>query len=468
MKKINQLVACAAILALASFMAGCQNAEQNRDERAESAARHFEGAKSREIIEGKKLSLSESVSMAAGKSLSAKLNKLEERIASERRTAETLGALPQLDNVKDNGMDAGVACSVIDFSLAFLNEKQAQDANYLSEQRRNRAAQNLAFDVVKAYYATAAAQRAAEITKVRLKQAGDPDQFKDKVTSAQYLKFAALKKQLSEYLRMKEVNSVELCKLIGAVPTEKVAVDANCLNKLPAFMFPDVKVLEQIALLMRPELYEIGLSKQINIFQLRNEMKSLFPQIGAYVDFMNSDIYNMNWWAFGIRSAYNLLSVAVDMNKAWNAEEKRGIAQAFAIVAQVRIAHADLVACKKVYDENVKAGKEAEKIIALGNYYTACYRLINVLGLKTVGAPNVAVIVDEVAAAQKRAETEISSADREVKEIAAAKAKAVVSGANTVETRVVNQSLTDFGAVDLFSVYDTTPARAAQAGKGGK
>ena len=59
-------------------------------------------------------------------------------------------------------------------------------------------------------------------------------------------------------------------------------------------------------------------------------------------------------------------------------------------------------------------------------------------------------------------------AEDDVEHRAAAKAKAVVSGANTVETRVVNQSLTDFGAVDLFSVYDTTPARAAQAGKGGK
>ena len=467
MKKINQFVAGAAILALVCFVAGCQNVEENRDERAESAAKHFEGAKSREFKEGQKLTLSECIAMAAEKSLAGKITKLEERIAGERRSARTLGALPELDNT-ENGMNADLARCVLDFSLAFLNDKQAQDALYLSEQRANRAAQNLALDVVRAYYAVAAAQRAVVITKVQLQKAGDPDQFKDKVSSAQYRNFVALKKQLAEYIRIKELNSVELCKLIGVVPSDKFVVDDNCLNKLPAFMFPDVKVLDQMALLMRPELYEIGLKKQINIFQLREEIKNLFPQVESYFDFSASDIYGMNWWAFGIRSAYNLLSAAMDMNKTWNSEEKRGFPQACAIVAQVRIAHADLVECKKAYDSDVKAGKDAEKFISLGNYYIACYRLINALGLKTVGAKNSAVTVDEVTAAAKRAETEIESAQAQANAAASAKARGVAPAVTAVESKVVNQSLTDFGAVDLFSVYDTTPSKAAQAGKGGK
>ncbi len=37
-----------------------------------------------------------------------------------------------------------------------------------------------------------------------------------------------------------------------------------------------------------------------------------------------------------------------------------------------------------------------------------------------------------------------------------------------IEKKVVNQPLTNFGSVDFISIYDSSPARAAQAGKGGK
>ena len=37
-----------------------------------------------------------------------------------------------------------------------------------------------------------------------------------------------------------------------------------------------------------------------------------------------------------------------------------------------------------------------------------------------------------------------------------------------IESKVINQPLTNFGSVDFLSVYDSTPAKAAKAGKAGK
>ena len=45
MKKINQFVVAAAILAVAFAVTGCQTREDYRNERAEYAIKHFEGAK---------------------------------------------------------------------------------------------------------------------------------------------------------------------------------------------------------------------------------------------------------------------------------------------------------------------------------------------------------------------------------------------------------------------------------------
>ena len=45
MKKINQFVVGAAVLAVAFVISGCQNMEDYRKERAEDAIKHFEGAK---------------------------------------------------------------------------------------------------------------------------------------------------------------------------------------------------------------------------------------------------------------------------------------------------------------------------------------------------------------------------------------------------------------------------------------
>ena len=52
--------------------------------------------------------------------------------------------------------------------------------------------------------------------------------------------------------------------------------------------------------------------------------------------------------------------------------------------------------------------------------------------------------------------------------MAAAGAKTSSTDIIAIESKVVNQPLTNFGSVDFISIYDASPGRAAQASKGGK
>lgn len=549
MKKINQFVVGAAVLAVAFVIAGCQSMEDYRNERAEYAIKHFEGAKYRELLEGKQLTLSECINLAKEHNLNLQVNKLEEKVARELRTAEMLGMLPEL-NINDtatvrnntaassskkvgatgltygysqsqdrdvNYFNIDLALSVLDFGLAFFNTQQAQDRVYMREQRTIRAEQNLTLDVVRAYFSVAAAQKAINITSSLLKEcqnrynliqklgkSGQIDAFRafDEVR-----RFIDMEKRLTNYLRSYENSCVELRSLLGMAPSGKILVVDSYLDKLPDYELPDIEMMEQIALFKRPELYEIDIQRHINILEVRKEIIMMFPNVRLFYDFTNSSnsfLYHMNWWELGIRAAYNLLKVpmrvsrAIAMNKQVKADEKRSFAQAIAVMAQVRIAHANLMATKQRYDIDAKTYKafsdnlaqakrtvragdlsnlqldhirlataetEIERLMSMGNYYVSYYRMLNAIGINSISAKSIASIRRELEDAKRRAAKELELARREYNARMAAGKGKNDDEVMSISSKVIDQPLTNFGTVDFISVYDAMPANAGQKGK---
>ena len=553
MKKRTQFVAVFAAAVAVLAVSGCQNMDDYRNDRAENAIKHFEGAKYRELIEGKRLTLRECIDMAQEHNLDLQVNKLEEKVAKELRTAEMLGMLPEL-NVTDNfsarnntpasssrkvgesGLTYGysqsqdrnvnyfnvdLALSVIDFGLAFFNTQQAQDRVYMREQRTIRASQNLTLDVVRAYFSVAAAQKAIRITTGLLEECRSRYELIQKLGKKGQIdpfrafdetrRFIEMEKRLTNYVRSYENSCVELRSLLGMAPSGKISVEDSYLNRLPEYELPDIELMEQIALFKRPELYEIDIQRHINILEVRKEIVMMFPNVKIFYDFTlsnNSFLYHLNWWELGIRAAYNLLKIpyhvkrAMGMNEQVKAEEKRAFAQAIAVMAQVRIAHANLMATRQRYDIDAKVNKafsdnlaqarrtvksgdlsqleldhirlataetEIERLMTLGNYYVAYYRMLNAIGINSISAKNIAAIRAELEAAKRRAAKELELARREYNaRMAASGAKSQDSDVVAIEKKVVNQPLTNFGSVDFISIYDASPGRTAQAGKGGK
>ena len=319
-------------------------------------------------------------------------------------------------------------------------------------------------------------------------------------------RFVDMEKRLTNYIRTYENSCVELRSLLGMRPAGKILVDDSMLNKVPEFnSLPDIELMEQIALLQRPELYEIDMQKHINVIECRKTILMMLPNVRIYTDFTNSTnsfLYHMSWYELGIRAAYNLLKLPQQIaryqaySSQVDAEEARTFAQAIGVMAQVRISHANLIATKerfdindkvyKTYNDNLKwavanqkitgelsrleldhmrletAETEIDRLMTLGNYYVAYYRILNSIGVRHIDAKSLGELRNELAQAKVRAAEELEKARRTYDED---RAKRVAANTNLqnlteLETTIVNQPLTKFNDVDFIAIYDATPEKA--------
>ena len=549
MKKANQVLfglGCAGAVAGMVAIGGCKSYEDYRNERAEYAIKHFESAKYRDMMEGEKVNLTQCIKLALEHNLDMKVLNLEQEVAREMRTADMLGMLPELnisdtytnrsnvpasksEKVDEGGLSYGystsqnrdinylnidLALSVLDFGLAFFNTQQGEDRVLMREQRTARAGQNLTLDVVKAYFQVAAAQKAIKITTGLLEDCRSRYALIEKLSKAREItpfrafdetrRFVEMEKRLTNYIRSYENSCVELRSLLGMYPSGKILVDDTVLNKVPDFnALPDIELMEQIALLQRPELYEIDMQKHINIIECRKTILMMLPNVRIYTDFTNSTntfLYHMSWWELGIRAAYNLLKLPQHIaryqaySSQVDAEESRGFAQAIGVMAQVRIAHANMMATKerfeiddkvyKTYSNNLKwavankkitgelssleldhmrlvtAETEIERLMTLGNYYISYYRILNSMGVRHLDAKSTAELRSELQRAQVRAKAELARAratydEERVKRVAA---NTDMKELEAVEAEVVKQPLTRFNDVDFIAIYDANPS----------
>ena len=365
-----------------------------------------------------------------------------------------------------NYLNVDLALSVLDFGLAFFNTQQSQDRMLLRQQRTRRAEQNLVLDTVRVYFQVAAAQRAINVAGKLLEecrnryelieQMGDSGQITPFRAFDEVKQFVEMEKRLTNYIRSYENSCVELRSLLGFYPNAVIRVDDSVLDTVPEFDFPEMELMEQIALMKRPELYEVDMQKHINVLECRKTLVMMFPNVRMFVDFTNSNnsfLYHSTWWELGIRAAYNLLKLPqhIARYQAYSAqvdaEEARTYAQAIAVMAQVRIAHANLVATRErlnidtrvnaAYRKNLEkaegssrvsgelsqlelahmrlasAETEIEKYLSLGNYYVAYFRILNTLGIENLHEATVAELKKRLEDERIRAAEELARAKAE-------------------------------------------------------
>ena len=293
-----------------------------------------------------------------------------------------------------------------------------------------------------------------------------------------------MEKRLTNYIRSYENSCYELRSLLGLYPGAAVKVDDSILDAVPDFDLPEMIEMEQIALLQRPELYEIDMQKHINILECRKTIVTMFPNVRIFMDFTNSNntfLYHQSWWEIGIRAAYNLLKLPQQIaryqaySSQVDAEEARTYAQAIGVMAQVRMAHANLLATRerldidtkvyKAYSENLewaKANKkmtgelsqleldhmrlattetEVERYLSLGNYYVSYFRILNAIGVEDLAVDSVTGLKEELGKARVRAAEELEKAKAEyaAKHGDAAAAEAAAAESLPAETTVSEQ-----------------------------
>lgn len=453
---------------------GCKTESDYKNERAEKAVRYFERVQLRKLPPGKKLTLQECIEMGLAHNLDLKVKHQEEDIASELRTAELLGMLPEL-NINDgfsgrsnipassskaytgdgatydaaqnqdrflNTFNIDLALSVMDFGLAFFNSLQAQDRVILRKRQTERMAQNLTMDIINAYCKVAAAQRAAELSREMLQVCHErlnlirtlrASKGKDRISEfrafEEIRRFNDVDRRLITYEQDFQNACVELRALLGLYPDIHITVDDAFLDKTPSTdSLPDLDVMEESALMYRPELQQTEIQRHISVLECRKAILTMFPNARLFLDFNNvnnSFLYNQSWWNMGVFAAINLLklpqkiSQAVAYSNQADAETMRTYGQSIAVIAQVRIAHANIMANKEIYLRAEKAYKnydsalaavkknqklltttnnvtrlevdhmelttaesKLERTLALSDYYVSFYRLMNTIGLR--------------------------------------------------------------------------------------
>ena len=485
------LLALTGILGM-MLIPGCKTESDYRNERAEKAVRYFEKSQLRELDSNTKLNLSQCIMIGLQHNLDLKVQHLEEDIASEMRTAELLGMLPEL-NINDgfsgrsnisassskaydsdgatygatqsqdsviNTFNIDLALSIMDFGLAFFNSQQAQDRVLLRKQRTERMAQNLTLDIINAYCKVAAAQRSADINRRMLATCRERNEVIKRLRKANKIspfrafdeisRFNEMERRQTAYEQEYQNACVELRALLGYYPSSVIVVDDSFLDKEPgSIVLPSLDVMEQIALIRRPELRETEIQRHISVIECRKAIVTMFPTARVFLDFNNvnnSFLYNQSWWEMGVSAAFNLLKLPqkvaqyVSYSNQADAETMRTFGQSIAIISQVRISHANILANKEIYqrtekmfrnyDKTLKAARQRnqkiaqvsdlsqleidhmelttaesqiERTLALADYYVSFYRLMNSMGMREYQLDKISSLPNDLDAARKEA-----------------------------------------------------------------
>lgn len=461
-----------------SALAGCRTPEIERRERVEKAITYFELIKDRPAPEDRVFTLRDCIDTAIKNNLDIRVYELTKKISKERRTSAYLSMLPDIRATYDlthrtnepgatsisllSGNESlepsrsatettGVfkvelVFSAVDFGLSYFKALQADDKARLINFQENRARQNLAFDVASSYFRVAAAQYAMENTEKLLKLSKVVEKNLDYLAKSKSLsplrtlsekkQILKLKQSLEEYKRIYSNSCIELKTLMGYAPWGEIRVETSVLDKLDHMETPPVYLLEKVALRRRPELYHLDTQTHISVLEARKAVLMMFPNVRMFLDFTNSSnplLYNQSWWEIAIRCAYHLMRLPQQI-KEWKAldmeideMEAKTIALTSGVMAQVRIAHANLFEVEKRFElseaiyqthvKQLKAAKEDAKVGGrtsqielfklametanasinrtqqLGNYYLAYHRLLNAVGVDSID--NLEVILAE-------------------------------------------------------------------------
>jgi len=457
------------VFLLFGILVGCQTADEYRAERVKKVDEAFKKIKGNDLPTTKPLSLPYCIDLALKNNLDMKVYAIQQTVDNERKTAEMLGMLPDLEvsdgmnyrnnepGAKSEGIATGqqslefsqssqqyenrvkveLLLSTLDFGLAYFNSVQAQDKTLITGEEKRRAAQNLILDVTSAYLRVASAQYEMEKVEGMLKECESTEAALKNITTSRGIsksnalveqkKFINLKLQLREYRRDYENSSIQLRSLMGYYPINEIKVDTTIIDKMANLKVPNIELLEEIALLERPELYQLDIQQHVTNVEARKKILMMFPNVQAFVDFTgdsNAYLYNKTWWEVGARAAYNLLKLPqrIQEYRALDAQadeiDAQGLALSVGILSQVRIAHASLYEEKErfelyqrkyeIYRDHVEAvsrqsagsynvspfeltrvkmeavGAAIERAQALGNYYLAYYRVLNSIGVENL------------------------------------------------------------------------------------
>lgn len=315
--------------------------------------------------------------------------------ASSSRSVETgrTSLEPSTSQDRDRDVaDLTMVWNVLDFGVSYVTAQQKSDQRWIAEERKRKVVHTILQDVRSAYWRAVAAERLLgkiDSLIVRVNDAREASehmssqQIGDPIEALSYQRaLIDATRQLEEQRRALSLAKTELATLMN-LPLDtsyKLALPQSSDETVPQLNV-DVKVLEEAALVSRPELREQDYQVRIHAAETRKTLLRMLPGVeisaGGHYD-SNSFLVNNSWADVGVKATWNLFNLlsgpaarkAAQANESVSEVQRQ--AMSLAIMAQLYIARANFNEAQRQYKTSSELRNLDAKIVEqLRNRYKA-------------------------------------------------------------------------------------------------
>lgn len=246
--------------------------------------------------------------------------------------------------------------NVLDFGVSYYRARQRADEFLISEERRRRVVQTIIHDVRSAYWRALGAQRlAADADRVMKRAEEAIAKSREAEASGAVPVNTALAYQRSLLdavallsLRRQELDfaKAELAALMSAPSASSFVLADQEETPMPAAP-TNVEILEDTALMSRPELREEDYRRRISADETRRQLMQAVPNLGVKLgaQYDSNDLaYNKSWVDLGLNASLSLIrlmaapAVKEAGKRQIDVDDARRQALSMAILTQTRIA----------------------------------------------------------------------------------------------------------------------------------
>lgn len=265
-----------------------------------------------------------------------------------------------------NSTSAALTWNILDFGLSYVRTGQAADRRMVAIERQRKVVHNIVREVTYAYWrAVAADNLLADLGPLlrRVEKAIADSQKIERRRLSSPIEALIYQKELLEIRRTLHTQQralmtarLELAQLMGMLPGQSYELAAV------EYIIPEIamnmSLMENTALLSRPELMEARYQSRISQSEVRAALLSMFPSLNLTATSNSDDndyqLYN-DYVEMGAQLSWNLMSVfngpanrRVAKAQVNVAEEQR-LALAMAVISQVHIANLSFVQSRQEY-----------------------------------------------------------------------------------------------------------------------
>ncbi len=246
--------------------------------------------------------------------------------------------------------------NALDFGVSYYRARQQANQFLIAEERRRKVVQNIVQDVRSSYWRALGAQRLSEQARQVTERASlalarsREAELQKVIPPLLALNYQRALLDATTLLNQRrqdlDVAKTELMAMMNVESGVTITLAETVETKLPDAPM-DVRKLEELALLQRPELREEDLKKRITADETRKQILGMLPGIsldmGTQYD-SNKYANSSSWSQGGVRLSWNLMRLIAmpSLEKTQEAQVKadttRRMALSMAVFTQLRVA----------------------------------------------------------------------------------------------------------------------------------